>query len=135
MTSILLMTGILLMNYVILATTVEFNFLVEYEQLNYTNRLLVITHLFLLPLVGYGLLIRKKLSASIILFCILGFLALTYTAYPRDDGFTRSRGFNVSQSDIDAAWAIEEYADGSTYSVLANQAMSAAALKEFGFNH
>jgi len=67
------------------------------------------------------------------LFCILGFLALTYTAYPRDDGFTRSRGFNVSQSDIDAAWAIEEYADGSTYSVLANQAMSAAALQEFGF--
>ena len=56
-------------------------------------------------------------------------------AYPRDDAYERGHGLNVSQSDINAVYAIDREADGRPYAVLANQSVSAAAIRQLGFEH
>lgn len=118
----------------------KFDFLIEYEQGNYASRLLVLAAIFLLPAIATTLAtfwehVKKQagiLQAAILCLTII-FTSSVYLAYPRNDGSVRSAGFNVSQSDIEAAHAIENHANGSNYIVLANQAVSAAALREFGF--
>ncbi len=137
----LIMSMICLINFWLLAGALEFEFLVEYERLNYANRLLNLATIFALPAVGITFAgiyqnVRKKsiiLPTSIII--ILSFLATAnvYGAYPRHDNYARSAGFNTSQSDIDAVWTINKLGGNKNYIVLANQSLSAAALQEFGF--
>lgn len=130
-----------MVNYWLLSTALEFSFLIEYERQNYAVRLLTLASIFLVPHAGIALAgiaeaLRKKQPALKISWALLLALVITgnvYAAYPRDDNYSRSAGFNVSSSDFDAVYAIENDARDDNFIVLANQAVSAAALEAFGF--
>jgi hypothetical protein len=137
----LLAAGIFFINYWLLSTTLEFSFLIEYERANYANRLITLVSIFLIPHVGFAIAgIFKTLSnrPRVLSFSFILMLACmttinVYGAYPRHDNYARSAGFNVSQTDIDAVHAVNEAGAELDYIVLSNQAISAAALQEFGF--
>ncbi len=124
----------------ILLRGMKFDFLIEYEQENYAQRLLVLATIFLLPAaatafahLSHSLTKKPRLISATLLFFALLFAGSLYVSYPRNDGIVRSSGFNVSQYDIDAAHAIAAHAEDIDYIVLANQTVSSAALREFGF--
>ena len=71
-----------------------------------------------------------KLSAAFFLVCLI--TSALYFSYPRYDSFFNSRGYSVSETDIAAVNWING-ASQKDYIVLANQQVSAAALKQFGF--
>ncbi|MFA6131260.1 MAG: hypothetical protein WC730_03300 [Patescibacteria group bacterium] len=129
------------LNYWFLSTTLEFSFLIEYERQDYALRLLTLTSIFLLPLAGLAIaridekltIHSKTLRSSFLFLLALCLSAQVYGAYPRDDNYARSSGFNVTQDDFNAVWSIEANAEERPYIVLANQSVSAAALHEFGF--
>ena len=56
-----------------------------------------------------------------------------YLTYPRRDAYETSHGFNVSESDITAVYEIESMANDTSYAVLANQNVSAGAIRSLGF--
>ncbi|MBU0614029.1 hypothetical protein KJ766_01950 [Patescibacteria group bacterium] len=132
---------IFLFSYWLLAGLLEFDFLIEYEKQDYANRLLILVMIFAIPAVGItftsiaNTLQKKSATAAFAFILIISFCASanTYAAYPINDGHTRSAGFNVSQSDIDASWMIHDIGKDNEYIVLSNQALAAAALQEFGF--
>ncbi len=133
----------LVINYVLLLTAVDFTFLIDYERLNYAKRLIPLMTFFLTPfvLLFFGYLIsRLKHSpviiraVTLILLAAIGTSAF-YITYPRDDAYERAHGFNVSQSDINAVYAIEDMAGSKPYAVLANQSVSAAAIRNIGFTN
>jgi hypothetical protein len=135
----LLAAGAWMINLLVLRG-MKFDFLIEYEQDNYAQRLLILTIIFLLPAVATTIAtswetLKKNASMmqAITLCLVIVLTGTVYLSYPRNDGTVRSAGFNVSQYDIEAARAIETHANGTDYVVLSNQAVSAAALREFGF--
>jgi len=75
----------------------------------------------------------QMLRLSLIFFIALLATISLYLTYPRNDAFTKGRSFATSSSDITAVKWIEDDANGTNYVVLANQAVSAAALQEYGF--
>ncbi|MEK7516259.1 MAG: hypothetical protein AAB562_01545, partial [Patescibacteria group bacterium] len=119
---------------------VSFPKLPIYEQGDYGVRLAGVAALFFLPLFllalvslaerarGWG---RKIAFAGLMAAAIT---ASTYGSYPRTDKYEGTHGFNTSAADIHTVQAIEADAAGKPYIVLANQATSAAALREFGFS-
>jgi hypothetical protein len=128
-----------LVNFLILRG-MKFDFLIEYEQENYAQRLLVLAVIFFIPAAATALAYlssslknKPKLIYTTLFFFALLFIGSLYVSYPRNDGTVRSSGFNVSQYDIDAAYAIAAHAGDVNYLVLANQTVSSAALREFGF--
>lgn len=130
-----------IINYWLLSTTLEFRFLIEYERQNYALRLLTLTAIFLIPHVGIAISgitdflksrPRALLAGWLVLITLLA-TANVYGAYPRHDNYAKSAGFNVSETDFDAVYAIEADAETDEFVVLANQAVSAAALEAFGF--
>ncbi|MFH1712190.1 MAG: hypothetical protein ABH846_03070 [Patescibacteria group bacterium] len=128
-------------NFWILISTLEFAFLIDYERADYAVRLLTVMMIFLLPHVGIalaGIVNHLKdrpqalnLACGIILALMI--TANTYGTYPRHDNYGRSAGYNVSDNDIDVVYAINDMGGDEDYIVLANQAVSAAALEAFGF--
>ncbi|MEA3272280.1 MAG: hypothetical protein U9P90_01265 [Patescibacteria group bacterium] len=120
---------------------INFPDVIEYEQMDYANRLFQIAGYFLFPLCLFTLVFffRKLIKAGLIirLFFILiiaGLMTFSiYLTYPRVDRYDLSHNINTSISDINAVHFIEEDSNGEDYIVLANQAVSAAALQEFGF--
>lgn len=118
-----------------------FSFLIAYEQNNYTDRLTVLSALFLAP--GAAHWVEERLDAiskrSTFLFaCLLiTFTALwsirVYDALPRYDAAKASSGWNVSRADFEAVRWIHDQAKDTPYAVLANQSVSAAALETYGF--
>lgn len=78
---------------------------------------------------------ERHAARLLIPFSLLSFLITIafYYSYPRVDAFTKSRGYSVSQSDIETVRRIEEDAKNEPFIVLSNQSVSAAALQEFGF--
>ena len=128
-----------LINYLILALTLSFDFLIEYERTAYADRLLTISILFLLPhaIIGLGSLFLKfstpPLRLALATVLALSVTAQIYGAYPRHDNYARSAGFNVSEDDISAVQAIHKQGGDADYIVLANQAVSSAALSIYGF--
>ena len=119
----------------------DFGFLIDYERGNYTQRLFVIALLLLLPLAIPELSRRFEamkngsrfsLVAVIVTIGITG-SAISYAALPRHDAVTASRGWSVGLSDIEAVHYIDEDANKQNYTVLANQSVSAAAIRSFGF--
>ncbi|MBU4453138.1 hypothetical protein L6260_00905 [Candidatus Parcubacteria bacterium] len=131
------------LSYLILTLTLQFEFLIEYERSNYSDRLLTLTIIFLIPFVGITLssiwvrIEKKSISlklAFVLIITLIG-TAMIYGAYPRHDNYARSAGFNVSQADVDCVYAIDKYAQGKDYIVLANQAVSSSAIEAFGFSH
>lgn len=125
----------------ILSVGGDFGFLIDYERGNYAERLWLVALLLLIPIVLpelARLLDRARnaprFSAIITLIAIGTIGAGTgYAALPRHDAVTPSRGWSVGSADIEAVKLIEENANGENYTVLANQSVSAAAVKTLGF--
>ena len=134
---------ILGVNYLLLATVIDFSFLIEYERANYANRLIPLVLFFASPflILAFGHLsinlrtkpIALKMTALIFLTMIAS--ASFYLTFPRTDAYALSRAFNVSQADVDAVHLIETWAQNKPYIVLANQSVSAAAMKQIGFRY
>lgn len=138
----LFLSGAFLLSYIITKLFISFNFLISYEQNNYPQRILIITLIFLFPFMLISLrdLTRKLIHQNIRIKIVLGlFLLLTitvslYISYPRLDNYHNSHGYSVSQNDINAVNLIDKKTQND-YIVLTNQQTSAAALREFGFDH
>ena len=124
-----------------LTKMISFNFLIDYERDNYANRMLVCALIFWLPLLAIGLyelviLIlqaerRQKISWAIVSSALL--VASLYTSYPRQDHYLDSHSYATSRHDIAAVKWINADNTNYEYIVLANQQVSAAALRQFGF--
>jgi len=131
----------LIVAYVI-SSQISFSGLIDYEQANYAGRILILILIFCLPslaLTGRDIIaaiLRQK--PLIKLIWLLGGLALLaaslYLSYPRFDRYFNSRGYSTGAGDIEVVKAINGWAKGR-YVVLANQQVSAAALKTLGFDH
>ncbi|MCX6714642.1 MAG: hypothetical protein NTX72_02420 [Candidatus Uhrbacteria bacterium] len=138
-----LMVIILGINYLLLANVIDFSFLIDYERANYANRLIPLLLFFASPLIilAFGHLsmnlrtkpVALKLSCLVLLTMIA--TASFYLTFPRRDAYTTSHAFNVSQADVDAVYLMEDWAGGKPYIALANQSVSAAAIKNLGFRY
>lgn len=140
---IIIMISALTINYILLKNVVDFTFLIDYERQNYADRLVPLIGFFLIPFLILGIShffinIRLRATAlrifSIVLITAIG-LSAFYTTYPRKDAYQTHHGFNVSQADIDAVNLVESWSENEPYLVLANQSVSAAAIKEIGFRY
>lgn len=135
------MASALLVSF-ILSSFLSFDFLINYERTNYSERLPILTAIFMLPaiILSTSYVIdrtwrnnRNQLISSWILASIL-ITSSIYLSYPRLDAYNNSKGFSVSQHDIDAVRSIADQTKNK-YIVLANQQTSVAALKELGFDN
>ncbi|MFH2063376.1 MAG: hypothetical protein ABIJ46_04485 [bacterium] len=132
----------LLSNFVLLRTWVQFPFLIEYERNNYADRLADLTVFLLVPPLLYllgRLVIRIRrhgfptLALGLTLLLAATVTANVYLAYPRRDRYESSRGWSTSAADVEAVRSIDAQAGDRPYVVLANQSVSAAAIRELGF--
>ena len=120
---------------------INFDYLINYERGDYANRILVVGFLFLLPFIFTvfywffkKIIIQNKVVQIIFLFFIVLLITNSlYLSYPRKDKFFNSHGFSTSFVDIAAVNWIHRDANNSDYITLANQQVSAASLREFGF--
>lgn len=128
----------------ILSVQINFPELINYEQGDFANRILIIILLFLSPfaLITIAQLLKKIIlyhkPALKIWFLILALFFISaslYLAYPRIDKYHNSRGYSTSDNDIEAVKTVAGIAQNNKYIVLANQQVSAAALKSFGFDN
>lgn len=126
-----------------LSSQVAFFQLIAYEQTDYAKRIIILIALFSSPFLALGLWQLIKFIAQgqsrtgklIWLLLALWFLtASLYLSYPRFDKYHNSRGYSTGLWDLAAVELISQQAQGD-YIVLANQQVSAAALKTFGFTN
>ena len=135
------MAGILTVSYLV-GSQLNFKRLIAYEQSDYINRLPVMIVIFLLPLflIALNNLIKKIFIQSVsvriiwLLFALICLTASLYISYPRYDNYFNSHGFSTGAADITAVKLIAQKSS-EPYIVLADQPVSAAALKELGFSH
>ncbi len=129
-------------NYVLLRAWVRFPFLIDYERTNYADRIADLALFIAAPLALYavGRFIQRMrkygfptLTAAMILLVAAIIVANTYIAYPRRDRYESSRGWSTSASDVKAVQTIDNDSSDENYVVLANQSVSAAAIRELGF--
>ncbi|QQG52568.1 MAG: hypothetical protein HY931_04605 [Candidatus Falkowbacteria bacterium] len=127
----------------IFSTQINFEQIIAYEQSGYSKRILNIIIIFFLPFIALAIswLIGKinfqkeKLLKFIWLTLGTAFMVISlYLAYPRFDKYFNSRGYSTSIFDLEAVQKIEAETE-QPYIVLANQQVSAGALKLLGFNH
>lgn len=126
----------------LLSASLSFSFLIDYEQNNYTTRLLILISLFSLPAIVLSIkqLLDKVwhqpkiIILSALITVILLSISSLYLSYPRLDAYFNSRGYSVSNADLQAVRSIAEQTN-KPYIVLANQQTSVASLKELGFDH
>jgi hypothetical protein len=133
----------IIINYILLKSFISFPALIQYEQNIYPSRILEISFYFLIPPFLFAIYkfyekVLKSAPAIKIFFVLLLSIFMTfslYYSYPKDDGedYHIDRGYSVSRADISAVNKIEEDAAGEDYIALANQSVSAAAIREFGF--
>ncbi len=134
--------GMMLVNGVLLAAVTDFSFLIDYERLNYADRLLPLALFGLAPLAVAGLvrfsarLTHAPAAVRILTLAVAAAAlpALWYAAYPRDDAYQKGHGYNVSAANVEAVRLIEQRAEGP-YVALAHQSVSAAALTGVGFRY
>ncbi len=139
--SVYLGTSLSLLASYFITRNLNFNYLISYEQSNFIDRILILSFLFLLPFIILSLAAfidklraqNRFIQISFSLFAVLLILISTYLSYPRFDNYHNSHSYTVSQSDISAVNRIESNAENENYIVLANQQVSAAALRVFGF--
>lgn len=137
----LICAGIAFSNFLILGLFFNFPFLISYERTDFAARMLTLTALFLLPYIPHAMtraeggaspaLTAKRAFAVAIIGIV--FVSTVYGSFPRYDAYASSAAFNVTRADFDAVAAIDKYAAGRDYVVLANQATSSAAISELGF--
>ncbi len=133
--------GLILLFSCLASLVLDFQLLIDYERGDYSQRILELATIFFLPLiiVSLNFLISKIyrqnriLKTSMVLLGISLILASVYLSYPRFDPYHNSRFYSISQADIEAVKKVEKKAQGEDYLVLANQQVSVAALREFGF--
>lgn len=138
----LILSAILLSNYLIFAYGLRFAWLISYEQNNYTDRLWSLFWLSLLIpiLIGAYNLWKKTLARGwstrflLIILLILIIVANWYASYPRQDPYFENKNVNTTALDLAIVQTIDTQSSDD-YIVLANQAVSAAALQTFGFAH
>jgi hypothetical protein len=127
----------------ILSSQINFQELIAYEQDSFARRILTIILIFSSPFLIsaiYWLVAKIKSFQSSAIKIIWSALAIffisssLYLAYPRFDKYFNSRGYSTGELDIEAVNLINELAEDK-YIVLANQQISAAALKTFGFDN
>lgn len=119
----------------------EFTFLIQYERGDYSARMIAVATYILLiagiPAVSALFDRFQKLmpAVTLILVILVGAIgsANAYNALPRHDAAQASRGWSTGRADIEAVRWIDRYAKNQPYTVLANQSVSAAAVKELGF--
>lgn len=136
----LLIALLIALNYLFFKFFVHFDWLISYEKQNYTDRLLNLLLLAAVPfiLMASYLLIAKVFHHKLIhraLFIILISILISssfYLSYPRRDPYQFNKSLNPSALDYQAVRYIDDYSDRD-YLVLANQAVAAAALNQFGF--
>lgn len=131
-----------LLSYLI-SSSLSFPALIAYEQDGYIKRLLIIVFIIIIPLfweMFYFLykkvLLKNKTQTTIITLGMALLLTVAlYGSYPRFDKYYNSRGYSTGKSDFEAVILAESLANNERYIVLANQQVSAAALKQFGFHN
>jgi len=114
---------------------------VDYERNDYANRILLVSSFFLIPFIILAIynflynLKEKELPIKIFIFIFLSLLITTslYFSYPRLDRYHNSHGISTGVYDIEATKWIEDN-NKRQFIVLANQQVSAAALKNYGFS-
>lgn len=119
----------------------DFAFLIDYERSNYADRLFLVGLLLILPAAATGtgrwfarLERAPALSIATMFIALAGWHgAQAHAALPRHDAAAASYGWSVGRGDVEAVRWIEADAQGAAYTVLANQSVSAAAVREFGF--
>jgi hypothetical protein len=119
----------------------DFAFLIDYERGNYADRLFLVALLLIIPSAVAGasrLLTKIEIApASSVAALFIGLAAWhgaqAHAALPRHDAATASYGWSVGRSDVEAVRWIDGDAQNAEYTVLANQSVSAAAVREFGF--
>jgi len=128
----------------ILSSQIAFSQLIVYEQDSYAKRILIIILLFFGPLI---ILLINQLINQVLndrrffvktTWFIIGLVFLgtnLYLSYPRFDKYFNSRGYSTSAFVLKAVEVSEKQKTNENYVVLANQQVSAAALKVFGFNN
>ena len=115
--------------------------LIDYEQGDYSKRLITIALIFILPLflfILYKLIEKINNTEKIIKYPFLVFLSLLitislYLSYPRFDNYHNSRAYSISNYDLKAVEKVDTIAL-QNYIVLANQQVSVAALSKKGFH-
>lgn len=130
----------LLVGVAILKSGFVFEDVIGYEQGNYAARLYDTALLALSPLVlaafAWWWRALAKTEAHVRFFQTVLFAgvaaALAYGWFPRLDEYVWSRGYSPSVHDVAAVHWINDHAIGP-YVVLADQSVSAAALREYGF--
>ncbi|HTM68944.1 MAG TPA: hypothetical protein VL426_06640 [Candidatus Binatia bacterium] len=128
-------------NYVLLRSVVRFPFLISYERSNYADRIFELTLFILAPMAAAALAALFARAAKSFPALRLGLMVVLaafmtsslYLAYPRRDKYESSRGWSTSADDVEAVRLINKDAAGRPFIVLANQSVSAAAVREFGF--
>lgn len=127
-------------SYLLADTFLAFDLATATEQAVFSERLLTLALIFLLPLsiVGYQqLLASLKERTFTLLATLLVMSALVtiswYLLYPRFDTRSQNKGYSPSTQDYAATQWIHEDAGDSAYVVLANQTVSAVAIDSYGF--
>lgn len=128
-------------NALVLIAVIDFSYLPLAEQTGYAHRLMEVGALFLIPLVLYAigriLITTDRMGrflqiGTYALFAGL-FTASVYLSYPHNDAYTIEHGWSVGAADVTAVYQINHDGGDVPYIVLANQSVSAVALREFGF--
>jgi len=125
----------------LITASLDFHFLIEYERSDYPLRIIITALLVSLPLIVIAF---KALAVKLeklsrwqtlcwLLIIVSAATASLYLSYPRFDHYHNSHSYATSKADILAVRWIEQNANGQPYIVLANQQVSAAALREYGF--
>jgi len=130
---------ILIINYIWLRFFINFNWLIDYERLNYANRLIDLIFICSLPFlfIAISILLEKildnKLYIKIFTLLLIAIILTStfYLSYPTRDPYSFNKSLNTSANDITIVQTINEF--NGKYVVLANQAVSAAALSAYGF--
>lgn len=130
----------LLVAVILLRGGLTFRDVIAYEQTEYGDRLYEVAVLTAAPLALAAIALFWRAASrtdggvrlTLTIIFAAATAALAYAAFPRVDDYRLDRGYSTSVHDVEAVRWINGTASGP-YVVLANQAVSAAALREYGF--
>jgi hypothetical protein len=133
-----LLALILIVNATLVSAALSFPELIQYETQEYSRRLFTMAYWAMMPFLFIAFIWAIKSSESrprynwVVIFLLSSFITGSlFTSYPRNNKYELGRQYSVSESDILTVNKIAE--DKNGYVVLANQSVSAAAIKEHGF--
>lgn len=139
----LMLAAMIALSNALLFATTKFPLVITYEQGSYSQRLAWIAGMFVAPYFFLGIvhlarapLLRLEKSPRYILIALflLASTSALYLTYPRPDRVELSKGYSTSAHDFQAIDLIAQDAQGHSYLVLANQAVSAAAARMLLFS-